>query len=310
MENKYLNYGPRFSKREKRMFANEIIKDFEELGYEGIVDTKKTTFSSINNILVGNFKSARTLVVVPYDTPSKIFWPKYRYYLQDGKFMLKKNFGPVFGPMVIGYIILLIVTFYLPGLVSKEMQYIFSVVAITYLILMFVFFFKGFANRNNAVKNNASVQMAYDIAKSLRADQKKSVAFAFTDKNDSKMQGSKLLEEYMATLRKKPIKIVLYCIGRGNVVSIGYKKGIRKEVNEVIKKCKGKVDTISLDEEECMQYPLEYLNNVMQISSGYLDDEKRLYIDNVCTNKDKEVDEEIIEKVRGMIVEYLNSRER
>lgn len=310
MKNKYLNYGPRFSKREKRAFANEIIKDFTELGYDGIVDTKKMTFSSVNNILIGNFKSARTLIVVPYDTPSKVLYPNYKYYLQDGKLMLKKNFGPVFGPMVIGYIILLIVTFYLPGLISKDMQHIFSIFAITYLILMFIFFLKGFANRNNAVKNNASVQMAYDIAKALKADQKKNVAFAFTDKNDTKMLGSKLLEEYMTTLRKKPLKIVLYCIGRGDVVSIGYKKGIRKEVNELTKKYKGKIDTKSLDDDEATQYPLEYLNNVMEISSGYLDDEKRLYIDHVCTRKDKEVDEKLIENVRGMVVDYLNSREK
>ena len=69
MENKYSKeFGVRFSWTQKSKFLKEIEKDLKELGYESSIHSKRIRFSKVRNLIVGNLKSAKKIVIVPYDS--------------------------------------------------------------------------------------------------------------------------------------------------------------------------------------------------------------------------------------------------
>lgn len=303
-------YKVRFYRRQKLAFKNALCEKMEALGYQCEMLSKKIKMVQVDNILVGNFKQAKTIVVVPYDTPARVFWFKYLYFPCNGEKQLRKSFLPIYAPLLISYVILLGIIYILPTYISLGAnQIVLSLASTLYLAVLLMMIVKGFANHKNATRNSAAISIAYDIASTLDERKRKEVAFVFTDKNTTKVKGSILLEDYMKSINKGTEKIVLYCIGGGNQIQVGYKKGSRKTANELVKKHNGEHKPIAkgLSDGDVMQLPLEPFDNALQISTGEMED-NTLVVRNTATSKDVEVNEELVEEVKGMVLGYLSSK--
>lgn len=305
--NKYINQNVRFNKRGKIAFANDLITDFAEFNYKGVIDTRKVGLKKVHNILIGNFKTAKNVIVVPYDTPKKVLWPNYKFYPQNGDVAMKKNFLPYYMPLIIAYLVLLAIVYILPGRIEFKSQNILFSLAVLYLVFMMVMIFRGFANRNNAVRCNTSIALAYELAQDLSSNARKEVAFVFTDANTMKMQGSEALENFLLSINRRPNKIILYCIGKGDRISVAYRKGNRKNVQDMIKKnkCNYLVEQKVLDNSACVQLPMDHLDNAMMISSGEKVNNE-LCIKGLCSSKDRVYEETILDDVKQLLVNYLN----
>lgn len=303
---KYMNQKIRFNKRSKLVFADELIADFAKLNYKGVVDTRKIGLMKVHNILIGNFKTAKNVIVVPYDTPKKVLWPNYKFYPQNGEVAMKKNFLPLYMPLILVYLGLLAIVYIVPTWLNLKSQNTLFVIAFAYLIFLMILIFRGFANRKNAVRCDAAIALAYEIAEALNASTRKEVAFAFTDANTAKMQGSEALEKFFTSISRKPNKMILYCLGKGDHISIGYRKGNKKNVLDMIKKHKSAyiLEHKSMDNTQCMQLPIDHLDNAMIISSGEKINNE-LCIKGLCSSKDVSYEEAILDDVKTLVVNYL-----
>lgn len=64
-------YGCRYTRRQKNKFLEVLHKEMAECGYESTDIQGKRLFSRANNVLYGNVKQMKQVIVVPYDTPEK-----------------------------------------------------------------------------------------------------------------------------------------------------------------------------------------------------------------------------------------------
>lgn len=293
----------RFSKRSKKNYGETLIQDFEKLGYKGIIDERKIGWKKVQNILIGNFKSAKRVIVVPYDTPKKVFWPGYRCYPQNGDLSMRKNFWPYYGPLLLAYVGLLAIVYLLPQFLNVTMQQYLLSFSILYLIFLFVLIFRGFANRHNVVSREIAITLAYAVASKLKGEKKQECAFIFTDSNTFKMQGSEAASTFLKENNRKPEIILLYCIGKGDTISIAYHKGLRKNAMALAKK--HKVRLCSVESNETLQLPMEHFHQAMMISTGEIYHDA-LCVRELCSSKDQVYDAQLVDIVEEMLLAYLN----
>ena len=69
-------FGTRFSRKQKNKFKDEIAKEFSELGYEMKEIEGRKWLNKAKDYFFGNIKNAKTVIVVPYDTPERKIWNK------------------------------------------------------------------------------------------------------------------------------------------------------------------------------------------------------------------------------------------
>ena len=294
-----------FTKRQKMKFADSLIAKFDELGYKGNVESTRVGMKKVHNIMVGNFKTAKNIIVVPYDNPRKVLWPNYKMYVQNGTMSLKKNFIPYYTPMIICYLFLLAIVYIFPNYLSVEAKMLVSFIAVLYLAFLVLFVFRGFGNAHNTISRNTAINTAYELAQDL-GSKRKEVAFVFSDANTFKMQGSEALELYLQNIHRNPVKIVLYCLGQGDTLGIAYRKQVKKEVTTLMKKYKGtcKVHNRSLEMSDSLQLPMDHLSNAIMLSNGVMD-KNDLVVKKVCCSKDNHYDDKLVEDVKQLVLNYL-----
>lgn len=304
LKKKYLvEYGTRFTKSQKEKFAKEISEDFQQLGCKTHIQDLKIKTRKVQNILVGNFKTAKTILVVPYDTQSRIFYPNYKYYPQNGVKSMARNFLPIYGPMVLLYIFLLIIIYGLPMIMDNSTSIV-TLLTLLYFVVLLVFIWRGFSNKNNTTANNLSTLLALDIMESLPVKKRHELAIVFTDKNNPKMLGSKVLLKYMESINKNTAMFILYCLGQGDNISIAYQKSMKKQAQSLSKNSNMVQQIKAIDKEESVQLPIHDLSNALMISSGIVED-GLLSVKGIRTSKDNSYTQSIYDEVKEMILQYI-----
>lgn len=303
-------YGIRFLKKDKKKFQEAILDDFRNLGYEGEVITSRKGFGTVSNIHIGNPKQAKTCIVVPYDTPARVFWYKNPYYPQDGYHNFKKSFIPTYVPILLIYGIILVLSYVGPIIMPKIFNTAFmSVILMWLLLLLIVIVLKGIPNFNNAVRNSASLVIAYDIASKLSPAKRKEVMFVFTDCK-KRYYGNEFVNAYLDEHKKISMPIIsLYCLGDGNdirILSSRNAKNLARAVSKEFKSEKYKLTTKSVALNEQDNTSIQGFNHGILLSSGNLDKDNHLLVDNTALAKDKRVSETMCDDVVEMIVNYLN----
>lgn len=307
MERKYIDtFGIRHSYIQKTKFLKAMQKDVEALGYETYIHTKRMRLTRIRHLFVGNIKNAKKLVIVPYDTPTQVFWPNYKYYPIDGDMYIRKHFLPVFAPMVVAYAILLGMVYILPSLFPESMKTVLFYISVFYLFFLLAFIVFGFANKNNVNRNSASVCLAYEALQTLDAKKRRENAFVFVDSSILKGYGGKVLSAYLEEVHKNPIKLCLNCIGMGEEVCVGFSKGMRKEAQTLCKAYKGKksIQTKSMNDSHKFNTPIDSLNDAMILSCGSFEEEN-FVVYNTASKKDVYVEEEHYKTMLEMLLTYL-----
>lgn len=302
--------GARFTGRQKANFRKEIVEDFKELGMSSEIVQGRRFLTKANNVVIGNLKRAKTVIAVPYDTPQKVYWPKSYFFPLDGMATSNKTLIPVFGPVLILYVILLVLMYGIDGFVSggAAVQGAMAVI-IVMIILMFYLMLHGITNKRNFNRNSASVYAAYQIAKALQPDQRRNVVFLFVDCNKTKHLGAKIAAEDFLKQSKNPNVIVLNCFAKGSQMQIGYNpqnKKLAQDLNKALPNNQ-RLKTIALSNEMRSASPMEHFAKAVTIGAGELDKKDRLCVMGTGKHSDNSVTEENIERVITIITSYLNA---
>ncbi len=299
---KYVNTHPvYFYNKQKENFKDTIIEDFKTLGYEGEEMFVKNRIVRVRNIIIGNIKSAKHMIIVPYDTPQRVFWSNYEYYPQNGSKILKKSFWPTYVPIIVCYLLLLALIYGLPILgVSSEITLFITAL---YFAFLSIFIWKGFPAKHNATRNNAAIASALQIANNLPTHKKKDVVFVFTDVTNMRLRGIKALDLYLKTKNKQHQKIILHCIGQSDTVQIGYSKGMRKMANALKKNSEARVCLI--EEQNAANLAMSFLKDAITISSGKIVGED-IVVYKTASNRDVQYNEEVLDTITNLVTQYVS----
>lgn len=304
----YLEYltkhlSVRFSKRQKQNAAAWISDEMEKQGYLCETIRHKKYFTSVRNIVAGNLKQAKTIIVVPYDTPSRVFWHKFLYYPLDGNLSARKSLFPMYVPIFLLYFLMLALMYGIPYFMpTPEAVSAAYIAGIVLLVLIVALLAKGIPTRKNAIYH-AGVAAALELAASLEKEQKRNVAFVFTDQNSGKFYGAYYVRLRLDELKKSAQVITLNGVGAGGELVIGYTKGQKKNAQELIKAA-GKhhrVASKSMDSEMLVQSAMQYFPKGIVVASGVYDEKHNLYIDRLRRNHDDQVDEKQLEVIVSML---------
>ncbi len=302
--------GCRFYAKQKAAVRESLVEEFEELGYSSQVQSKRNLILKAHNLIFGNLKSTRYVVMVPYDTPGRIFWPKLHYYPLDGTKSSAKATIPQYGPVIIFYFLFLGLLYVLPALALNAYAYLaLSGVSVVIFIMIFILLFRGVPNKHNANRNTSGMLAAIELARSLTKEQRRQVAFVFTDRNDGRHFGSKLVADALKEANKNPMIILLNCIGKGEKLVLGATNGNKKTAAEIMKKYKGerKPSVSVLTSDMQVQSPMGYFTKGISIARGDIDNKGSLVVEHTCTKKDTEISEEGIDQIVSMLQNYFNT---
>lgn len=302
-------FGVRFSRRAKKRFDDEITKEFSQLGYERKSIEGRKWLNKAYDIFFGNMKNAKTLIVVPYDTPERKFWHKVLYFPFDGNRTANKTLLATFVPIVAIYAVILVFVFFGGKLfTSLAASTLVSICMFLLLIFLVYFMVHGIHNAKNFTRNSASIVAALEIAEGLNKDERKKTAFLFTDKNKARFLGSDLAVKELKAAGKNPNVILLDCIGTGSTLQIGYKPQNRKLAQEVVKSNPDKknIDVIKIDENMQFQSAVQAFEKAIVIARGEVDGDGRLYLVGTGTGKDNHVEAEHIAQVSNMVCNYIH----
>lgn len=310
MEDKYIKqHGKRFTSSQKKRFLEELEKDFTNLGYETSQFEGKKFLSKAVNQVFGNLKSAKTILLIPYDTPERKFASLTKYYPFHGTKSMNKDFWYTFVPMIVIYVLVLIVYINAGRLSTNPMilriTFTFIIASLAMICYMFV---HGIANRHNANRNTSGILCALKIASELSKEEKRSVAFVFTDKNRKRPLGSEILKQKLDELKKSPNIIALECVGTGEDFAVGYLAGSKKLAQELTQKNKTKYTNVLMKNEQLLQTCIEPFTKAVKISCGEFDSKHELCVYGTGTGKDRTIQEENIEIVKETVCKYLKNR--
>lgn len=303
-------YGVRFSNRQKSKARVALIEDFKALDYPCEVIKGSSFLTKVTNLLFGSLKNAKTVIVVPFDTPSRAFWPKVSYYPQDGTATANKGLVPTFLPIIVLYLLLMLLMYGMEGRIADPMlmSFVLTIIFIG-IFTLFYLMVHGVGNRKNYNRNSASIYAAYEIAKALDKEQRRKVAFLFVDKNKTRHLGAKVAVEDFMKANKNPNIIVLNCIGMGNERVIGFNPQNKKVAQEINKPLANRDRMKMMEVEGSMRTGsvMEHFQKAIILSCGDYDAKGRLCVMNTSTGKDKEVSEENIEFMISTLRSYLKN---
>lgn len=301
-------YGVRFSRRQKEKAAVALTNEFQALGYEGKPIEGKKWLSKAKNYFFGNIKTAKNVVVVALDTPEKKFWHKVWYFPFDGNRTASKTMLATFIPIVVIYAVVLGFVFFSTKIVTDPiMTAVMSAAMFLLLVFLVYFMTHGIHNSKNFTRNSAGLIAALQIAENLSKDDRKKVAFLFTDKNKSRFLGAEAAGKEFKAAGKNPNVIFLDCIGKGSTVQIGYKAQNRKLAQELVKcdPLKKNVDVVKMDGDMLYQTAVSFFDKAVIMSCGEVDEDGRLYVLGTGTGKDTVIEEGTVDRIVDMITTYL-----
>ncbi|MEF9962438.1 MAG: hypothetical protein RR863_01940 [Erysipelotrichaceae bacterium] len=301
----------RFNYKQKLNYETKLDVFFNEMDYKKEIDEKRQTVFKTRNIIYGNLKMAKNVIVVPYDTPSRVFWHKYNYYPLDGNKTSTKSILPTYGPILIFYLFFLGFMYLAPLFVKSQMlMFIISFITFSLFLLLFLLLIVGYPNHNNDNRNSASVVAAIELAQRLTKEQRKTTAFVFTDRNENRFHGSKLVALRLKELSKNPNIILLNCIAYGKNLMIGFTSDNRKTAQDLIKQNKNhrSVGKCEMNDNMRFQNPMDHWKKAVLITAGNYDEKKNLVITNVNRKCDTIIEKENVDVIVDMLTNYIVSQ--
>lgn len=306
-------YGKRFSRAQKNKFKQALVTDMESFGYqETSIEGKRMLVLKAEDYFFGNMKRMKHVIVVPYDTPERKFWPKVYYYPLNGTKTMNKSLIAGYTPLILMYVFILVVIYGGGALIpDPRVQTLLSFIMFAFVLLLLYMMIHGIGNKKNYNRYSSAVAAAVELASRLSKDERQQVAFLFTDKNKSNFFGAKIAEERFVKEGKNPNVIVLDTIGHGSVTQIGFNPQNRKFALEVAKEYPDQtlaIEAIKLDENMRLSTQMAYFRKAIVIASGEVDDQSQLYVLGSATGKDQIADEKHINKIVDMLESYIKKQ--
>lgn len=302
-------YGIRYTKRQKRRALDAIDADFHVLGYDSTHIKGRFLFTKADNLVCGNLKHAKTIIVVAYDTPQWSLWRYHRFYPFHGNANRYQSVIPMMLCTTLFYAFAILSAQMAGDLIQNEIGALLYLWGILVVTLFFCYFFMhGIANRHNANRYTAGIVAAYEIAAGLSKDQRRKVAFVFLQEGRIDHYGTKVLADELRKQNKNPDVILLSAFARGSVLRMGYKPAAKKAAQGLALACESKqMELIGYDQAQFRMTIVEQLEKVMVIAAGDLDHKQRLCVSDTASGKDRQINSEYVDTIVDTILRYLRT---
>ncbi len=288
-------YSIRFKKRQKREFIKYAKAEFEKMGYRTQVQDKKINKYIIlnQNLIVGDIKEAKTVMCAHYDTPFRSL-DKIKIVHGENKSILDKIKSGKFTIMKCLLLTFLLILLNMPLL-------------IVYIIVLS--FWMGVPNKQNLNDNTSGVLTIFKIAEELKELNSAKVAFVLFDNEEWGMKGSESFRTKNKDIDDK-LFINFDCVGVGdNIVVIGDNESIHEaeQIAGKKEKIEGKyvlVDKMDLSKAKSDERTFK---RRIRFAAFHRNEKGQLYVDNIHTKKDNDLDMNNINLISLIIKDYVST---
>lgn len=208
-------FGKRYSKKQKIRFLRYIQSSAQEKGVKMYLDEGEASGKSGCNVYLGPTQRAKTILAVPYDTPSRLWWPGFHYYPMDPErnarqesLVMALNFALAAVLLAAYWFAVFRRCFSVGGPIGGLALFGLLLVALLAVNLVL-----GSANAKNYSRNSASLALALEIFDGL---QDGSVAVALLDNACAGLDGYARLAEYLGGRARQTNVVILDCVMSGS----------------------------------------------------------------------------------------------
>ena len=208
-------FGKRYSKKQKIRFLRYIQSSAQEKGVKMYLDEGEASGKSGCNVYLGPTQRAKTILAVPYDTPSRLWWPGFHYYPMDPErnarqesLVMALNFALAAVLLAAYWFAVFRRCFSAGGPIGGLALFGLLLVALLAVNLVL-----GSANAKNYSRNSASLALALEIFEGL---QDGSVAVALLDNACAGLGGYARLAEYLGGRARQTNVVILDCVMSGS----------------------------------------------------------------------------------------------
>ena len=208
-------FGKRYSKKQKIRFLRYIQSSAQEKGVKMYLDEGEASGKSGCNVYLGPTQRAKTILAVPYDTPSRLWWPGFHYYPMDPERNARQESLVMALNFALAAVLLAAYWFAVfPRSISARGPIgglaLFGLLLVALLAVNLVL---GSANAKNYSRNSASLALALEIFDGL---QDGSVAVALLDNACAGLDGYARLAEYLGGRARQTNVVILDCVMSGS----------------------------------------------------------------------------------------------
>lgn len=275
----------RNTRKQRYRFGLHMKEALSAKGWDYTIQTnpKGKTAQKVENIIVGDPERAKTVFVVPYDTPTRATGA-FRYYPFNPEKTLKEERRDMYLKTALGLVVaILSVPLVALGMARGGLWYLLLAPAALLLVLGYRVM-KGRPNEVNFNRASAALAVCMKLIEELR-DKKRQVAFAFCDRSVSAYEGYKVLG---TSLPQNTNVVVLDAIAYGEtlVLAHGPLANLRaKKLLELLPEAREKV----YDDEQSERNLLSFFPGGMVLTSGKVQGSD-LVVENTRSAKDSKLD--------------------
>ena len=208
-------FGKRYSKKQKIRFLRYIQSSAQEKGVKMYLDEGEASGKSGCNVYLGPTQRAKTILAVPYDTPSRLWWPGFHYYPMDPERNARQESLVMALNFALAAVLLAAYWFAVFRRCISAGGPIggFALFGLLLVALLAVNLVLGSANAKNYSRNSASLALALEIFDGL---QDGSVAVALLDNACAGLDGYARLAEYLGGRARQTNVVILDCVMSGS----------------------------------------------------------------------------------------------
>jgi len=292
----------RYTKAQKRIFYSQAEPLFKELGFSFEYQQSQSRISPITNIIIGNLAQAQSIVLCPYDTPSRSMLP-FQYYPFNWSDNARQENREIF-LQTFFYISVCALTYFFAAHINvwALWQKIIGVAAMSILLFYSYRLIIGIANPINFNRNSASLALLFSLAQRTRRTKK--VAYILLDKNTGSNAGLKMLAESQR-IRHQQL-IFLDCLANGNDIVCAHEPGTNAEAQKLIAALPqlALIDRQFEDDGRIKDTNLQIFPNMLHLCVGEVENRKFM-VRNTRSKKDFRVDIPRLEILREGLTKYL-----
>lgn len=302
-----IGLGRRFKRKEKAIFCNEVGKDFQQLGYDVRATIGKRKGKKSMNVMVGNVSKAKTIFIANYDTPAHNFGNPINYFPMDGQATFSSKLLPTYTPTILAGVLITFILLTVGKRINFQDQFLFSAVIVLLLLVISAFtaiMTMGVGNKVNLNRNSSGIITLLQIAEKMPTKLRDEVAFVLTDDGCEQHSGDYMMIEALPNTLKDRNIILVDCVGWGPRLGIGYRPKAHQLAEQLNDVFQGEKVMMQLCEKDHLKFSsLSFYEKGIVVCRGKKANES-LIVANTASNKDDQIEAELIEKLSEQLVQF------
>ena len=283
----------RSSLKDKQRFLSAVMQDFGPLGYDVKGITQKKRFQTTLNIHIGNLQKAKTVIVTPYDQPSRRFFSKGYHPFRDVDSILIKLLSENLIPGILVVIGLVSLGVLVP--INPMLAYGLLIVLTVVMVAVTLLMPQGLRNIANANRSNSGLYVQWSLAQQLKGNSE--VVFVLLDHTSLNRHGELMLSTVLASRKAMPQVIYLDCVGVGDTMIVSSDETNQALAKRIASASSGlRAETKTYDVPTINGSALSRFPVSVNVSVGCLKN-KQFIIEHIGTPLDVEIQEPVVTSV-------------